>query len=230
MNELSFPQFPGGTVTFLFTDIEGSTELLKHLRERYVTVLTDHRRILRDSFKRWNGHEVDTEGDSFFVSFSRATDALKAVVEIQKSLAAEAWPEGVEVRVRMGMHTGEPIEVIEEGYVGLDVHRAARIAQVGHGGQVLLSETTMALVRDELPDGVSLLDLGRHLLKDIDRPEHIHQLVIVGLRSEYPPLKSRKSADEFREDELAAKRQPPCSPPLGKCHRKPRSLSCLLPI
>ena len=171
MNSQDSSFLPGGTVTFLFTDIEGSTSLLKRLREKYVGLLDTQRRIHRDSFKKWNGHEVGMEGDSFFMT-------------------AHSWPEGIDVRVRMGLHTGEPIEIGDEGYIGIDVHRAARIAHAGHGGQVLLSETTTALVRDQLPDSVSLLDLGLHLLKDMDRPEHIHQLVISGLQRAYPPLKS----------------------------------------
>ncbi len=189
-SEVPLPLLPGGTVTFLFTDIEGSTELLERLREQYTILLADQREILRGAFKKWNGHEVDTQGDAFFVAFPRATDAVKAAVEAQRALAEHAWPEGEEVRVRMGLHTGEPLEISQEGYVGVDVHRAARIAHVGHGAQVLLSETTTPLVRDELPGGVSLLNLGRHRLKDMRRPERIHQLDIEGLPAEFPPLNS----------------------------------------
>jgi len=181
---------PAGTVTFLFTDIEGSTELLKRLRDQYVALLTSHHLILREAFERWHGYEVGVEGDSFFVSFQRATNALNAAVEIQKSLAAHTWPDNVDVLVRMGLHTGEPLEANTEDYIGIDVHRAARIAHLGHGGQVLLSESTTSLVVDKLPKGVSLLDLGHHLLKDLSRPEHIHQLMITGLPIEFPPLKS----------------------------------------
>jgi ABC-type oligopeptide transport system substrate-binding subunit/class 3 adenylate cyclase/tetratricopeptide (TPR) repeat protein len=180
---------PEGTVTFLFTDIEGSTQLLHRLGQQYVTLLADHHRILREIFAQWHGREVDTEGDAFFVSFARATEAVAAVVEAQRALTGHAWPEGVSVRVRMGLHTGEPWTA-QAGYVGMDVHRAARIAHVGYGGQALLSETTAPLVLDELPEGVSLLDLGRHRLKDMKRPERIRQLVIEGLPSEFPPLKS----------------------------------------
>jgi WD40 repeat protein/class 3 adenylate cyclase len=186
---MPFADLPEGTVTFLFTDIEGSTRLLEQLRESYATLLADQRRILRGAFAAWQGREVDTQGDAFFVAFSRATQAVCAAAQAQRALAEHAWPQGVSVRVRMGIHTGEPWSG-EEGYVGMDVHRAARIAHVGHGGQVLLSETTTALVQDELPDGVSLLDLGRHLLKDIHRPERICQLVLEGLPSEFPPLTS----------------------------------------
>ena len=188
-SKLSHSELPEGTVTFLFTDIEGSTELLKALGDKYATVLADQRRILREEFTRWNGQEVDTQGDAFFYSFPRATQAVSAAVEAQRDIASHTWPDGVEVRVRMGLHTGEPA-TWEEGYLGMDVHRAARIAHVGHGGQVLLSETTTPLVRDDLPDGVSLLNLGRHRLKDMRRPERIHQLAIEGLSTEFPPLSS----------------------------------------
>ena len=180
---------PEGTVTFLFTDIEASTELLKQLGDGYVTLLSEQRDILRDTFSRWNGREVDTQGDSFFYSFPRATQAVSAAVDAQGALTSHAWPEGVEVRVRMGLHTGEPL-TWDEGYVGMDVHRAARIAHAGHGGQVLLSATTAPLVRGELPEGVALLSLGRHRLKDMKYPERITQLVIEDLPSEFPPLTS----------------------------------------
>ncbi len=182
-------ELPQGTLTFLFTDIEGSTHLLSQLRDRYAELLADQRRILRETFTKHQGREVDTQGDAFFVAFPRATEAVAAVVEVQRALAKHQWPGAVEVRVRMGLHTGEPW-LVEEGYAGMAVHRAARIAHIGHGGQVLLSETTAPLVQDELPEGVRLLDLGRHHLKDLHRPEHIHQLVIEGLPAEFPPLKS----------------------------------------
>jgi WD40 repeat protein/class 3 adenylate cyclase len=188
-NYVERQQIPSGTVTFLFTDIQGSTQLLSQLGDRYATLLDEHHQLMRATFNQWNGQEIDTQGDAFFVSFPRATQAVSAVVEIQRALAQLQWPDDVEVRVRMGLHTGEPL-VAHTGYVGMDVHRAARIAHVGHGGQVLLSETTTALVLDELPEGVELLDLGRHLLKDMRRPEHIRQLVIEGLPAEFPPLTS----------------------------------------
>lgn len=192
---------PQGTVTFLFTDIEGSTQLLKRLRDKYVSLLEDQRRVLRMVFEKWHGREVDTEGDAFFVSFSRATDAIAAVIEAQKALASHIWPDKVTVRVRMGLHTGEPWTGAE-GYVGLDVHRAARIAHVGHGGQILLSETTAALIRDTLPEEVWLVDLGIHRLKDMEFPEHIRQLSIAGLRAEFPPLRSIKVLEQGRQPEL----------------------------
>jgi len=184
-----------GTVTFLHTDIQGSTQLLDQLGKVYTTLLADHHSIMRTVIDKYEGHEVDTQGDAFFVSFPRATQAVAAVTEIQHTLAEHRWPSGVEVRVRMGLHTGEPW-LVEEGYVGMDVHRSARIAHIAHGGQVLLSETTFPLVQDELPEGVKLLDLGHHRLKDMRRPEHIHQLVIDGLPAEFPPIKSLENLSE----------------------------------
>ena len=127
---------PTGTVTLLFTDIEGSTRLLQRLGERYSEVLAECRHLLRGVFEHWHGHEVDTQGDAFFVVFARAVEAVSAAVEAQRALAAHAWPEGVEVCVRMGLHTGEP-SLVPEGYTGVDVHYAARIMSAGHGGQVL---------------------------------------------------------------------------------------------
>jgi predicted ATPase/class 3 adenylate cyclase len=184
---------PIGTVTFLFTDIEGSTALLKQLGDRYSDLLSAHRGALRAAFEAHGGSEVDTQGDAFFYSFPRASDAVAGAVEGQRRLAGYAWPAGVEVRVRMGLHTGEPL-LEGEGYVGMDVHRAARIAHAGHGGQVLLSETVTSLVRDDLPPGIALLDLGQHMLKDMLRPERIHQLSIEGLDSAFPPLRSEAPA------------------------------------
>ncbi|MGD8634649.1 MAG: adenylate/guanylate cyclase domain-containing protein, partial [Anaerolineales bacterium] len=180
---------PQGTVTFLFSDIEGSTRLLHQLGENYDRLLADQRRILRDAFQKWDGQEIDTQGDSFFAAFPKAYDAVAAAADIQQAITKHKWPERVEVRLRIGLHTGEP-RVAEEGYVGIDVHRAARVGNLGHGGQVLLSETTVALVRDELPKGVGLLALGQHRLKDFERPEPLSQLVIEGLPSEFPVLKS----------------------------------------
>jgi YVTN family beta-propeller protein len=193
---------PTGTVTFLFTDIEGSTRLLGELRERYDDVSSTHARLLRQAFDECEGHEIDTQGDAFFVAFARARDAVAAAVAGQRALAAEAWPDGASVRVRMGLHTGEPL-VGGDRYVGMGVHRGARIAAAGHGGQVLLSNTTRELVEDELPDDVHLRDLGEHELKDLKRPEHLFQLEIDGLPSEFPPLRTAQaSAFAGREGEL----------------------------
>jgi YVTN family beta-propeller protein len=182
-------ELPRGTVTFLFTDIEGSTQLLKRLGGGYGDVLADHQRILRAAFAAHGGREVDTQGDSFFVAFQRGKDAVAAAVDAQRDLAAHAWPDGIEVRVRMGLHTGEP-RVGEDRYVGLGVHKAARIAAAGHGGQVLLSRTTRELVEDELPAGVTIRGLGERRLKDLDRPEQLSQLEIHGLRSDFGQLKT----------------------------------------
>jgi class 3 adenylate cyclase len=182
-------ELPTGTVTFLFTDIEGSTRLLQCLGERYPAVWEQHQRLLREAFQAWNGREVDTQGDAFCVAFSRAADAVEAAAAAQRALATYRWPEGAVVRVRMGLHTGEP-RLTAGGYVGLDVHRAARLSAAGHGGQVLLSQTTAALVKNALPEGVSLRDLGEHRLKDLQRPERLFQLVLPDLPADFPPLKT----------------------------------------
>src|SRR5262249_55233183 len=155
-------------ITFLFTDVEGSTRLLKQLRDRYGEVLAEHQRLLREAFDRHDGRVVDTQGDSFFVAFGRARDALTAAVEAQRALAEHDWPAGAEVRVRMGIHTGQAAAT-EETYLGLAVHRAARISASGHGGQILLSQTTHNLLEDEEEEisGVELRDLGEQWLKDL---------------------------------------------------------------
>ena len=183
------PELPTGTVTFLFTDIEGSTLLLKRLGGRYDEMLAEHQRLLRSAFRAHGGREVDTQGDSFFVAFHRAKDAVAAAVDAQRDLAAKDWPDGVDVKVRMGLHTGEP-RVGGERYVGIGVHKAARIGAAGHGGQVLLSRTTRELVEDELPPGVRIEDLGDHRLKDIDGAERLAQILIEGLPSRFAPLKT----------------------------------------
>ncbi len=180
---------PTGTVTLLFTDIEGSTHLLQQLGERYADMLATCRQLLRATFQQWNGFEVDTQGDAFFVAFARATDAISAAVDAQRALASHPWPEGAAIRVRMGLHTGEP-SLTSEGYVSLDVHRAARIMSAGHGGQVLLSQTTRDLVEYALPEGAHLQDLGAHRLKDLQQPSHLFQVVIAGLPIDFPPLRT----------------------------------------
>jgi class 3 adenylate cyclase len=180
---------PGGTVTFLFTDIEGSTRLLQELGDEYGQVVSDHRRLLREVFAGAGGSEVDTQGDAFFYSFTRARDAVRGAVEGQRALASHAWPGGAQVKVRMGLHTGEP-HVGDEGYVGMDVVRAARICSAGHGGQILLSETTRALAGNDLPEGVSVRDLGKQNLKDVQR-EHVYELALDEADERFPPLESR---------------------------------------
>ena len=167
---------PSGTVTMLFSDIEGSTALLRRLASRYADVLSLQRQTLREAFHRWHGHEMGTEGDSFFVVFGRAGDGFAAALAAQLALARCQWPDGCSVRVRMAVHTGEPTRH-EDGYVGLDVHRAARLAAAAHGGQVLVSGRTRSEVVDDLPAGVTLHDLGWHRFKDLPEPMRVHQLV-----------------------------------------------------
>jgi predicted ATPase/class 3 adenylate cyclase len=183
------PDLPTGTVTFLFTDIEGSTRLLQELGESYEQVLDDHARLLRRAIQEGRGVEIRTEGDSFFAVFGSATGAVRGAVQAQRALAANSWSHGGPLRVRMGMHTGEG-RLGGDDYLGIDVNRAARIAAAGHGGQVLLSEATRALVEHALPRGVSVRDLGQHRLKDLAHPEHLHDLVIEGLVSDFLPLRS----------------------------------------
>jgi class 3 adenylate cyclase len=190
---------PGGTVTFVFTDVEGSTQLLQQLGDRYADVVRDHRRIVRTCFDEAGGTEVDTQGDAFFYSFARARDAVAGAVAAQRALGEHEWPAGAGVRVRMGIHTGEPT-VGEEGYLGLDVVRAARICSAGHGGQILMSETTRALLGNDLPDGASVVDLGRQSLKDVQH-ERIFQLALNEQPQSFPALKTHPHEDS--PDQLA---------------------------
>jgi class 3 adenylate cyclase len=169
---------PSGTVTFVFSDIAGSTALLKQLGDAdYAQLLAVHRRLVREIFAAHEGQEIDTQGDAFFYSFVRARQAVAAAIEVTRAHAKGTWPGGVEVRIRLGLHTGEPA-VGDEGYTGLDVVRASRIAATGAGGQVLLSDTTRAIVAGDLGEGVDLRPLGERQLKDIDLPEPIFELVI----------------------------------------------------
>jgi len=172
----------------LFSDIEGSTALLSRLGDRYGQALSDHRALMRTAFAAWHGREISTEGDSFFVVFGSAVDAVACALAAQRALAGHDWPGGDAVRVRMGLHSGEPARY-EDGYIGMDVHRAARIAATAHGGQVVLSEVTRQLA-SPLPTGISVRDLGFHRLKDIAAAERIWQLAGPGLRADFPPLKS----------------------------------------
>jgi DNA-binding NarL/FixJ family response regulator/class 3 adenylate cyclase len=177
------------TLTFLFSDIEGSTALVRKLRDDYGTVFEDHNRLLRDAWEACGGRELDAEGDSFFVAFRRPRQAVEAAVAAQHALAEHDWPDDGEVRVRIGVHTGEATPAGEK-YVGLAVHRAARICDAGHGGQVLISETTRSLLEDE-EHSLEFQDLGAHQLKDFDRPVRIYQLAIQGLPAEFPPLRTQ---------------------------------------
>ncbi|MDQ2690211.1 MAG: adenylate/guanylate cyclase domain-containing protein, partial [Chloroflexota bacterium] len=206
------PELLTGTVTFLFTDIEGSTRLLQAHGDVWPDVLERHLQLLRASFEAEGGREVGTEGDSLFVGFPTASGAVAGAVAAQRALAAEPWPAGIELRVRMGLHTGEA-GFAADSYAGLNVHRASRIAGAGHGGQVLLSDATRTLAEEELPDDVTLRDLGEHRLKDLDQPERLWQLVIAGCRNDFPPVRSLDVANNLptrlttflgREHEIAA--------------------------
>jgi class 3 adenylate cyclase len=174
---------PRGTVTFLFTDIEGSTDLARQLGAAFSRVRSEHRRVLREAFDARDGHEMDTAGDGFFIAFERAGDAVAAAVDAQRALVDS------QVRVRMGLHSAEPY-LDDDGYVGVGVNRAARICAAGHGGQILLSNATAGIVEDLGLEGVDLQDLGEHRLKDLERPQRVFQLNVAGLTSDFPPLKS----------------------------------------
>jgi class 3 adenylate cyclase len=176
---------PAGTVTFVFTDIEGSTELVKQLGDRYGDVLGAHRRLVRDTLAAAGGTEIDSQGDAFFFAFPRARDAVAGAVEVQRKHATHDWPHGALVRVRIGLHTGEPA-IGEEGYLGLDVIRAARICTASSGGHVLLSETTRALIGSNLPNGVAVFPIGERHLKGLDEPERIYELEIDGAPAPAP--------------------------------------------
>ncbi|MGH2682225.1 MAG: ATP-binding protein [Actinomycetota bacterium] len=179
-------ELPTGTVTFLFTDIEGSTRLLQELGDRYAAVRDEHAAILRRAIAQGDGVEVSTGGDSFFVAFRSPVGAVRAAMAAQRGLGTHDWSHGAPVRVRMGLHTGEGVPRGDD-YVGIDVNRAARVADAAHGGQVIISHATRGLVEHALPEGVSLRDLGGHRLKDIAHPEHLHDLVIEGLPADFPP-------------------------------------------
>jgi class 3 adenylate cyclase/tetratricopeptide (TPR) repeat protein len=187
---LAFYAVPVETFTFLFTDIEGSTVLLGRVGQGvYARVLADHHAIIRSGLAAHGGREVDTQGDAFFAVFSSPAACVAAVLAMQQALQAHAWPAGESVRVRMGVHTGQA-SATATGLVGLDVHRAARVAAAGHGGQVLVSQASAALVREVLPPGAGLRDLGMHRLKDLEDPVRIFQLEAAGLPGEFPPLKT----------------------------------------
>lgn len=189
-------ELPAGTVTLLFSDIEGSTALLSRLGDAYADTLDGQRRLLRQAWAEHGGIELGTEGDSFYVVFPTAEGAVKAAAQAQRQLAAHEWPGGEQVRVRMGVHTGAPTPH-DGAYVGLDVHRAARIASAAHGGQVLISKTTADLVETCLPNAVTVKDLGSHQLKDIALPERLLQLAIDGLPAQFPPPKTLGSASSL---------------------------------
>ena len=204
-------ELQGGTITFLFTDIEGSTKILRRLGPAYADLMADHNRLLRQVFEEAGGRELGDEGDSFFVAFRRPSEAVHAAATAQRAVAQHEWPDGIDLRVRIGIDTGEA-SVANGRYLSVAVHRAARICAVAHGGQVLLSETTHALVSHE--DGVGdieLRNLGPQRLKDFDRPVRLYQLAAPGLAADFPPLRSGEPTKEApfagREAELAAAAQ-----------------------
>jgi class 3 adenylate cyclase len=199
-------ELPGGTVTFLFSDIESSTRHLRELGDDWEKALAAHNRILRESFTAAGGREVDRQGDAFFAVFPTARTALGAAAAAQRALAAHRWPDDADVRVRMGVHTGEP-SVGGEGYLGVDVVRAARICSAAHGGQVLVSESSRALV-----GGADLEDLGLHHLKDMEHAERLFQLVLPDLPGDFPAPRTLDRPEEKafvpmpgREVELASR-------------------------
>ena len=190
-------ELPTGTVTFLFTDIEGSTGLLQELGDGYRAVQDRHADLIRTAINEHEGHEVRTEGDSFFVAFRTPVRAVRAAIDAQRRLTEGEWPHGRALRVRMGLHTGEG--VLGGGdYIGIDVNRAARITAAGHGGQVLLSDATRGLIEDGLPEGVTVRDLGAHALKDFDEPRRIFDLEIEGLPADFPPIRTKEAAERSR--------------------------------
>jgi len=180
---------PAGTVTFVFTDIEGSTRLLDALGDRYARALEDHRRVIDEACAAFGGRQIDTQGDACFYVFPRARDALQAAVAAQRALLTHPWPAGAAVGVRMGLHTGEPLAAGPR-YVGMAVHRAARICAAAHGGQILASQTTQDLASEELPEGLALRDLGEHRLKDLARPQRLFQVVAADLPGDFPALRT----------------------------------------
>jgi class 3 adenylate cyclase len=201
------PDLLTGTVTFLFTDVEGSTERLARGPNVYARSLDDHRRLVREAVADADGREIDCRGEEFFFAFARARDAVAAAADAQSRLAAHEWPPDGRLTVRMGIHTGEPT-VHDEGYLGLDVHRAARICALAHGGQVLISRTTCDLLKDSPPSGLALRALGNHRLRGFSQPEQVFQLDVGGLQSQFPSLRTAEAGDESasagRERELAA--------------------------
>jgi predicted ATPase/class 3 adenylate cyclase len=183
---------PTGTVTFFFSDIEGSTRLIQQLGADYPEALLAHHQLLRKALAQHGGHELRTEGDSFFIVFGSAVDACCGAAEVQRLLAKHVWPSGAKLQVRIGLHTGEAVLAGNE-YLGLEVHRAARIAAAAHGGQILISDTTRGLVQEALPSYISIRSLGAHRLKDLARAEQLYQLCVEGLVVDFPALRTAES-------------------------------------
>src|SRR5262245_53559753 len=197
---------PSGAVTFLFTDIEGSTRLVKALRERYPQVLAEHRRLVRAAIAAQGGHEVDTQGDAFFVAFTGAKQAVQCALQIQRALAGHDWPAGAPVRGRIGIHPGHAAPA-EGVYTGLAVHRAARICAAAAGGQVLVSQATQTIIEDEEEEpGFTLCDVGERALKDMDRPVRLFQLAAPGLETRAPAMQAAPPGPELGAFAAAATR------------------------
>ena len=196
---------PSGAVTFVFTDIEGSTRLVRHLRARYAEVLGEHQRLLREAFSEHGGHEIDTQGDAFFYAFGSAYEAVLAAIDVQRALSGHEWPEAAEVKVRIGIHTGQAVPA-NGRYTGLAVHRGARICSAGHGGQVLVSQATQSLLEDEEDGdlGLGMLDLGDQRLKDIERPVRLYQVTAPGLPTDFPPPRGEAPPTDALEATMAA--------------------------
>jgi class 3 adenylate cyclase len=180
---------PRGTVTFLFTDIEGSTDLVRRLGDRFGDVRAHHRQLIEEACTAHDGFLIDTQGDAVFAAFDRAVDAVAAAVAAQYSLSELEWPGGAQLRVRMGLHTAEPY-LHASGYVGIGVHRAARICAAAHGGQILISNATAGIVEDQERPELDLRDLGEYRLKDLSRPQRLFEVVAEGLEGEFAPPKT----------------------------------------
>ncbi len=184
-----FSTFPTGSVTFLLTDIEGSTGLLRHLEDRYTALLRDVRTVHRNAIRRGGGHKVDTHGDEYLAVFERAAPAVQAALEIQHALAERAWPDELEVKVRAGIHGGRPT-LTDTGYVGLSIHTVARVCSCAHGGQILVTSQTKAALEGSMPAGMRLRSLGRHRLAGLPRPEALYQVHAKGIPTRFPPLRT----------------------------------------
>ena len=182
-------KLPKGAVTFLLTDIEGSTELLGRLDDRYAPLLADVRRLMRAAVRRSGGREVDARADEFFGVFEQAPAALEAALAIQRAMRASAWPDGVDVRVRIGVHRGRPT-LTDTGYIGLSVHAAARICYAAHGGQIVVSSAVRSAVLTSLADGISLRSLGTWRFQGLREPEDLYQVEAADLLADFPPLRS----------------------------------------
>jgi class 3 adenylate cyclase len=182
-------KLPTGQVTFLLADLEGSTALLRRLDDRYAALLADVRRLARAEVRSAGGHEVSARGDDFIAAFVAAPAALEAALAIQRAMHARAWPDGVDVRLRIGLHRGRPA-LTDTGYVGLSIHAAARMCFSAHGGQILVSAAVRAAVADSLADGVSLRELGAWRFRGLPEPMDLFQVEAADLRSDFPPLRS----------------------------------------